>query len=79
MKPGMIVRVDTDAKAKNKDRDGNLWRYLVRAKGGYDIGGSQIATGYAKIQTGLRFDLRDKYVGWAAKAKARDLGFYGGC
>lgn len=79
VKPGMIVTVDTDPKAKNKDRDGNLWRYLTRVNGNWDIGGSQIATGFGKVQSGLRFRLRDKYVRWAAEAKADGVGYYEQC
>jgi endonuclease YncB( thermonuclease family) len=79
VKPGMIVRVTTDPQAKNKDRDGNLWRYLTRAKGNWDIGGSQIATGFGKVQSGLRFRLRDKYVRWAADAKADGVGLFEQC
>lgn len=79
VKRDMVVKVIVDKRAPNKDRDGHVWRYLTRVKGDYDIGGSQIANGYAKVERKIRFNAKSKYLRWENKAKADLEGFYGKC
>lgn len=79
IKPGMVVKIDVDNRAPNKDRQGHLWRDLTLVKGNYDIGGSQIGTGYAKVERKIRFAEKSRYLRWEKKAKADLEGFYSKC
>ena len=79
VKPGMAVRAYHAKKGANRDSDGHLWRLLERVKGGYDIGGSQIDTGFAEVERALKFPLKAKYLRWEAKAIAEGKGYHGTC
>lgn len=79
VRPGMVVRVLTDRKAPRRDGAGNLWRYLVRVKGDYDIGGSQIATGYAQVERKIRFSSKKRYLRWEGTAERTGEGYHGTC
>ena len=79
VKPGMVVEVNLDKRSPKQDKQGNLWRYLTRVKGNWDIGGSQIATGYAQVESGLRFSQKTRYLRWQTKAQELDKGYYGTC
>jgi hypothetical protein len=79
VKPGMVVKVHKDKKAPNRDAKGILWRALERVKGGYDIGGSQIATGFGNVERDIRFTVKTRYLRWETKAINRDKGYHGSC
>lgn len=79
IKPGRVVKVQMDNRAPKRDRQGNQWRYLVTAKGNWDIGGSQIAKGYAQVDGGIRFTDRTRYLQWQSKAYTNNKGYYGTC
>lgn len=79
VKPGMVVKVHKDKKAPNRDAKGFVWRLLERVKGGYDIGGSQIATGFADVERDLRFSSKARYVRWETKAIDKAKGYHGTC
>jgi hypothetical protein len=79
VKPRMEVRAYADKKAPDLDSEGRLWRALERVKGGYDIGGSQIATGFADVDRRIHFGVKARYLRWEAKAIAGAKGYHGTC
>lgn len=79
VRPGMKVRQYRDQASPNRDPRGHLWRYLERVRGGWDIGGSQIDTGFGRVQRGLNFERRSEYVSWAIEARAAEKGYYSRC
>ena len=79
VKPGMKVKVHLDKKAPNRDGKGRMLRYLSRVKGNYDIGGSQIDTGFADVDRSIRFSFKKKYLRWESKAAGQSLGYHGTC
>jgi endonuclease YncB( thermonuclease family) len=79
VKPGLVVKAYSDKKAPDRDSDGRLRRALERVKGGYDIGGSQIDTGFAEVDRSIRFGLKATYLRWEAKAIAKAKGYHGSC
>lgn len=79
VEPGMVVRVIDGRKSRKRDKQGHLYRYLVRVKGGYDVGGSQIDTGFGQVDRKLRFQLKKRYLRWEAQARAEGRGYHGTC
>ncbi|WP_418062259.1 excalibur calcium-binding domain-containing protein [Pimelobacter simplex] len=79
VEPGMVVRVIDGRKSRKRDKQGHLYRYLVRVKGGYDVGGSQIDTGFGQVDRRLRFQLKKRYLRWEAQARAEGRGYHGTC
>jgi endonuclease YncB( thermonuclease family) len=79
VKPGMVVISHIDEKAPDRDAQGNLYRALERQKGGWDIGGSQIDTGFANVDRSVRFSFKNTYLRWERKAIARSKGYHGTC
>ncbi|MFJ9314880.1 excalibur calcium-binding domain-containing protein [Pimelobacter simplex] len=79
VEPGMVVRVIDGRKSRKRDKQGHLYRYLVRVKGGYDVGGSQIDTGFGQVDRKLRFQLKKRYLRWEARARAEGRGYHGTC
>lgn len=79
VEPGMVVRVIDGRTSRKRDKQGHLYRYLVRVKGSYDIGGSQIDTGFGQVDRKLRFQLKKRYLRWEAQARAEGRGYHGTC
>ncbi|KAB2809609.1 hypothetical protein F9L07_21650 [Pimelobacter simplex] len=79
VEPGMVVRVIDGRKSRKRDKQGHLYRYLVRVKGGYDVGSSQIDTGFGQVDRKLRFQLKKRYLRWEAQARAEGRGYHGTC
>lgn len=78
VKPGDVVRALVSKKAPNRDNKGVL-RFLIREKGKFNIGLTQVADGYAKADKTHNYDLKAKYIRVAKKAKANLEGFYATC
>lgn len=79
VEPGMVVRVVDGRKSRKRDKQGHLYRYLVRVKGGYDVGGSQIATGFGQVDRKLRFAKKQRYLRAESRARAESRGYHGTC
>lgn len=79
VKRGMVVKLRTDGRAPNRDADGHLMRYLIRVKGSHDVGGRQIATGFADVERRIRFVRKQRYLRSEEKAIARGRGYHGSC
>lgn len=79
VRPGMVVKVIDGRKSRKRDKQGHLYRYLVRVKGNYDVGGSQIDTGFGQVDRKLKFRLKKRYLRWESQARAESRGYYGTC
>ncbi len=66
----MVVEVHRDTRAPNRDPDGYPLRHLVRVKGNYDVGGSQVATGFADAEDRIDYASKKRYLRWEKKAVA---------
>jgi endonuclease YncB( thermonuclease family) len=78
LKPGAVVRANVDKKAPNRDKKGVL-RHLIKKDGGYNIGLTQVADGYAKTDRTVNFSFKAKYIKSEKKAKAQSKGYYATC
>lgn len=79
IRPGMVVKVTDGRKSRKRDKQGHVYRYLTRVKGNYDVGGSQIATGFAQVDRKLRFGAKKRYLRWESQARAESAGYHGTC
>ena len=79
VKPGMVVIPHIDRAAPDHDSKGYLYRVLERKKGGWDIGGSQIDSGFANVDRNIRYWLKNSYVRWERKAIAKSKGYHRTC
>lgn len=79
IKRGMVVEVHRDTRAPNRDSDGYPLRHLVRVKGNDDVGGSQVASGFADAEDRIDYANKKRYLRWEEKAVARGEGYHGTC
>ncbi|WP_244929592.1 excalibur calcium-binding domain-containing protein [Nocardioides sp. W7] len=79
IKRGMVVEVFSDKASPNRDADGYPLRHVVRVKGNYDVGGSQVATGFADADHRIKYSSKKRYLRWEEKAIARGEGYHGSC
>lgn len=77
IEPGRVVRIAAN-KASKKRVSGHLLANLVTVRGGYTIGGSQIASGWGTVAK-YRFGDNRRYTRWERQARAQILGGWGEC
>lgn len=68
IKPGRAVTVEKDSRAPKTDKQGHMLADVVTVNGGYTIGGTQVAAGWAELAD-YKFSERKRYKRWAAKAE----------